>query len=355
MVLLFREEIADCEAFRFDPDLREHSAMYQSFIGVVMGLPAGFEEHAHLERVAALWEAEDTDAVNDVLWSDDIEDDDATAEGEEGDDGGGGGGHQAAGAGAEVGFGGRTIGVPEAKDMTAKDRKQILGRIYNILMSTGRSIEAPHKLLSDKGGLLDCQEYNVAFMVVECCSRSLSFEQFFPTIALKLCQVDGSLSVAGVSTERLLDMPSPPARGGRVSWRLMFERLFLECYSKCHQTEVARLANIAKFFAFLFCYDGLPWDALKSIRLAPDATTTSTRVFLKYFTVEIAAQLSPATLRRMVYKDQRDAWSTLFPTDSLDNVEFALTFYENCGLAGVTKGLRSVREHYLRIAAETVM
>lgn len=45
--------------------------------------------------------------------------------------------------------------------------------------------------------------------------------------------------------------------------------------------ETNKLRNVAKFFAHLLYTDALPWTCLESIRLSEDATTSSSRIFIK--------------------------------------------------------------------------
>lgn len=45
--------------------------------------------------------------------------------------------------------------------------------------------------------------------------------------------------------------------------------------------ETNKLRNVAKFFAHLLYTDALPWTCLECIRLSEDATTSSSRIFIK--------------------------------------------------------------------------
>lgn len=45
--------------------------------------------------------------------------------------------------------------------------------------------------------------------------------------------------------------------------------------------ETNKLRNVAKFFAHLLYTDALPWTCLETIRLSEDATTSSSRIFIK--------------------------------------------------------------------------
>lgn len=52
-------------------------------------------------------------------------------------------------------------------------------------------------------------------------------------------------------------------------------------YPRHGRLETNKLRNVAKFFAHLLYTDALPWTCLESIRLSEDATTSSSRIFIK--------------------------------------------------------------------------
>ena len=52
------------------------------------------------------------------------------------------------------------------------------------------------------------------------------------------------------------------------------------CRPPC-RLETNKLRNVARFFAHLLYSDAVPWTCLESIRLSEDATTSSSRIFIK--------------------------------------------------------------------------
>jgi hypothetical protein len=49
-----------------------------------------------------------------------------------------------------------------------------------------------------------------------------------------------------------------------------------------HRLETNKLRNVACLFAHLLATDALPWSALTAITLTEEATTSSSRIFIKY-------------------------------------------------------------------------
>ena len=72
----------------------------------------------------------------------------------------------------------------------------------------------------------------------------------------------------------------------------LFDEVFLKQYSTIHRLETNKLRNVAKFFAHLLSTDAISWTCLAYLQLTEEATTSSSRIFIK--------SSSKSSLRRLV-------------------------------------------------------
>lgn len=93
-------------------------------------------------------------------------------------------------------------------------------------------------------------------MLLECCSQERTYLRYYGLLGQRFCLINK------IHQEN-------------------FEKCFVEQYSMIHRLETNKLRNVAKFFAHLLGTDALPWQALAYIRLTEDATTSSSRIFIK--------------------------------------------------------------------------
>ncbi|CAM9626629.1 unnamed protein product, partial [Sphacelaria rigidula] len=105
--------------------------------------------------------------------------------------------------------------------------------------------------------------------------------------------------------------------------------------------ETNKLRNVAKFFAHLLYTDALPWTCLETIRLSEDATTSSSRIFIKILVLELSENMGLKNLRER-FNDpyMAEVFQGMFPTDNPRNTRFAINFFTAIGLGGLTDGLR---------------
>ena len=66
-----------------------------------------------------------------------------------------------------------------------------------------------------------------------------------------------------------------------------------------HRLEQSKLRNLACFFAHLMYTNSMPWSCLQAIVLTEEATSASSRIFVKILFQEIAANLG---LKNLVAK-----------------------------------------------------
>ena len=92
--------------------------------------------------------------------------------------------------------------------------------------------------------------------------------------------------------------------------------------------------------------DSIHWKCLQAITLTEDATSASSRIFVKILFQEIAANLGLKSLvARLSDKGAEEENLTpylqgLFPRDSIQNARFSVNYFTSIGLGALTDDLR---------------
>ena len=92
--------------------------------------------------------------------------------------------------------------------------------------------------------------------------------------------------------------------------------------------------------------DSIQWKCLQAITLTEDATSASSRIFVKILFQEIAANLGLKSLvARLSDKGAEEENLTpylqgLFPRDSIQNARFSVNYFTSIGLGALTDDLR---------------
>ena len=199
--------------------------------------------------------------------------------------------------------------------------------IYLTIMSSLDFEEAGHKLL--KINLAPGQESELCTMLVECCSQERTYLRYYGLLASRFCFLNGA-------------------------YQAQFDEMFAKQYATVHRLETNKLRNVARFFAHLLASDALPWSVLAYVQLTEEATTSSSRIFVKILFQELAEQLGLKTLNvRLGDPSLAVYFSGVMPVDSAKNTRFAINFFTSIGLGGLTDGLRTaLKEMPQRIAAQ---
>ena len=194
--------------------------------------------------------------------------------------------------------------------------------IYLTIMSSLDFEEAGHKLL--KIHLAPGQERELCNMLLECCTQERTYLRYYGLLACRFCFIN-------------------------ATYVAFFDDLFGQQYATVHRLETNKLRNCAKFFAHLLAADALPWSALAYIQLTEEATTSSSRIFVKILFQELAEQLGLRTLNaRLTDPSLAPFVAGVLPRDTPKNTRFAVNFFTSIGLGGVTDGLR---EHLKQLPA----
>uniref|UniRef100_A0A166BSY9 MI domain-containing protein n=1 Tax=Daucus carota subsp. sativus TaxID=79200 RepID=A0A166BSY9_DAUCS len=185
------------------------------------------------------------------------------------------------------------------------------------------ALEAGHKLLKIK--LEPGQEMELCIMLLECCSQERTYLRYYGLLGQRFCLINK------IHQEN-------------------FEKCFVEQYSMIHRLETNKLRNVAKFFAHLLGTDALPWQALAYIRLTEDATTSSSRIFIKILFQELSEHLGIRLLNeRLSDPTMQDTFESIFPRDNPKNTRFSINFFTSIGLGGITENLREYLKNMPRL------
>lgn len=212
----------------------------------------------------------------------------------------------------------------EIKDQSNADLVNLRRTIYLTMTSSANAEEAVHKLM--KINLPVGQEHELPSMVIEYCSQQRTYTKFSGAIAERLAKIN-----------RL--------------WSDLFEQAFAKYYETIHRYEAARLRNIAQLFAHMFASDALGWHCLSVVHLTEEATTASTRVFLKYFFNHIAEEMGRAKLtERLNDPELQQNLGGMFPRDTRKNIAFSINFLIAIELGAATEESRKYLENMPRPA-----
>ncbi|KAJ9082516.1 pre-mRNA-splicing factor cwc22 [Entomophthora muscae] len=203
----------------------------------------------------------------------------------------------------------------EIIDKTGTNLVNLRRTIYLTVMSSVDFQECAHKLMKLK--IQESDEVEMCTMIVECCSQERTYTKFYGLLGERLCLLD-------------------------LKWAQHFEHVFAETYETIHRYETNRLRSVARFFGHLFAGDGLPWPALALIRLTEDATTASSRIFVKILLRELQEFMGIKALHAKLNDPEifPAIQPGLFPTDNPKNTRFAINYYTSVGLGPLTDGLR---------------
>ncbi|KAJ1668449.1 pre-mRNA-splicing factor cwc22 [Coemansia sp. RSA 1646] len=211
------------------------------------------------------------------------------------------------------------LGTPATQkihDLTETEMINLRRTIYLSVMSSLSFEEAAHKLL--KIEIRPGEEQELCNMVIECCSQERTYKTFFGMIGERLCKVNRA-------------------------WANGFSKAFESCYENIHRYETNHIRNIAHFFAHLLASDALKWSVLIAVVLTEEATTSSSRIFLKILLQDLAESLGLKALNsRLKSTDptMSEAVKGMFPSDSAKSIRFAINYYTSIGLGAITEEMR---------------
>lgn len=200
------------------------------------------------------------------------------------------------------------------KDMTQEELVRLRESIYMRIMNSVEFEECAHKLL--KMGLTENQLPEMCNMITDCCIEERTYLNYYGLLAERLCKV-------------------------KEDFMKIFFKIFIERYATVYEYDTNKIRKLAKFFSHLLFTDALDWHALRCIELTPEATTSSSRIFLKNLFQDLAQNMGITVLHdRLTDVDMAENFEGMFPKDNLENTQFAINFFTSIGLKGLTEELR---------------
>ncbi|KAJ2484670.1 pre-mRNA-splicing factor cwc22 [Coemansia sp. RSA 2320] len=210
----------------------------------------------------------------------------------------------------------QTSGVQKIHDLTETEKVNLRRTIYLTIMSSLSFEEAAHKLL--KIEVRPGEEQELCNMVIESCSQERTYKAFFGLVGERLCKLNRT-------------------------WAHGFGLAFTSCYENIHRYETNHLRNIAHFFAHLLVTNALHLSVLQVVVLTEEATTSSSRIFLKIMLQDLAEELGLKALNdRLKSTEYRvsEAVKGMFPSSNAPAMRFAINYYTSIGLGAITEDMR---------------
>ena len=202
----------------------------------------------------------------------------------------------------------------EIKDQSNADLVALRKTIYLTIQSSISPEEAVHKLM--KVNLPPGQEPELPSMIVECCSQATTYQKFFGLIGERFAKIN-----------RL--------------WNDLFEQQFATTYDTIHRYETNRLRNVARFFGHMFGSDAIGWHCMSAIVMTEDATTSSSRIFVKILFQEIVEEIGlPKLAARMKEPVLQPSLEGIFPRDEPRNIRFSINYFTSIGMGVLTEDMR---------------
>ncbi|KAJ2229144.1 pre-mRNA-splicing factor cwc22 [Coemansia sp. RSA 1286] len=207
-------------------------------------------------------------------------------------------------------------GMQKIHDLTETELVTLRRTIYLAVMSSLSFEEASHKLLQIK--INPGEEQEMCNMVIECCSQERTYKAFYGLIGERLCKLNRT-------------------------WANGFRLAFGSCYENIHRYETNHLRNIAHFFAHLLFSNALHWSVLQAVVLTEEATTSSSRIFLKILLQDLSEELGLQKLNERLKSDDpgvSEALKGMFPNSDPKAIRFAINYYTSIGMGAITEEMR---------------
>lgn len=151
---------------------------------------------------------------------------------------------------------------PQILDFTEDDLLKLRETIYLIIMNSVNFEECAHKLMKHNIG--GGHEGELSRMIVDCCMQERTYLKFFGLLAQRFCAIDDV-------------------------YKKHFFDLFIENYTVIHRLQTNKIRNVSKLFAHLLLTEALDWHVLRCVTLTEEATTASSRIFLKILFQDVGA------------------------------------------------------------------
>jgi pre-mRNA-splicing factor CWC22 len=206
----------------------------------------------------------------------------------------------------------------QIEDQTETNLVNLRRTIYLTIMSSLDFEEAGHKLMKIR--LQPGQEVEICTMLTECCSQERTYLRYYGLLAQRFCFID-------------------------KAYAQLFDEVFMKQYSTIHRLETNKLRNVAKFFAHLLSTDAISWTCMAYLQITEEATTSSSRIFIKILFQELSESFGLRKLNeRLNDPNMAEYFQGIMPRDTPKNTRFAINFFTSIGLGGLTDEQRKLQK-----------
>ena len=212
----------------------------------------------------------------------------------------------------------KTANGVEIKDMTGTELVNLRKTVYFIIKSSMISKEIAHKL--SKCELPhDEQKREVAIMIIECCAQEKIYDTIYGSVVGILCE-------------------EPRYR----LWYDLFKDAFKHYYEIIHRYDTNQIRNIATLFGFVLGTDRLGWDVFECVHMTEEASTSSSRIFIKILFQEMQQLLGIPKLAKRFKEDNylKPYLTNMFVKGTAEDTRFAINYFTAIGLGVLTEDMR---------------
>ena len=135
-----------------------------------------------------------------------------------------------------------------------------------------------------------------------------------------------------------------------------FQEAFERQYSTVYRLETNKLRNAAKFYAHLMYTETIDWSILACIIVTEEATTASSRIFIKILFQELSENMGMEKFKERMKNDMlQEHLKGIFPRDNVKNIRFSINFFTSINLGPITVEQREFLKEAPKILMEQTL
>lgn len=206
------------------------------------------------------------------------------------------------------------------RDMTNLELVNLRKTIYLTIMSSMSSDEVAHKLFKLK--VPEGKEIEIVNMIVETCSQEKIYSKTYGSVAQRFCYKSGF-------------------------WRDLFAESFKQYYETIHRYDTNHIRNIATLFGYILATDALGWEVFEIVYMTEEASTSSSRIFMKILFQEMRQEMGIKKLAERFKEEYIQPFLVhMFPKGKdADDVRFSINYFTAIGLGVLTEDMREYLEN----------
>lgn len=200
-------------------------------------------------------------------------------------------------------------------DMTEKDDLEFKKKIYLILKGCLSADEAAHKILKLHPGMIEKDK--IVNIIMQSCYQETTYSKYYGIIAEKLSRF-------------------------HKSWKVAFEKLFLDSYKTIDNFENSQLRIVGRFWGHLLSTKCIEFSSLSCVHMNEKETTMHGRIFIKFIFQELVEALGIDELKRILETSEiQKRLHNLFPMSVQDHMIYSINYFTAIGCGALTDVMRS--------------